>query len=1321
MAQLQDIIQSANFLTDSDDDRISFMQVFDKHKVQTIEEIEAGFSALCAKLREHRIKGDMDQGVYMAGHCVKCLMDLNFDSNQRFVDVLRACYGNKLVPGQLKVANRVWCDTKVDKYMETLEGQDLVEFIKIFKTDYSYQNGKDNSMELRYYESLTRVNRHMITKLWRVLDTSNSENMQQAETANEAFAEASLHNLKQVEATEYTQTGYIYADLSEMFLKKFDRFRDTNAMYLKIPHLVKPHLEIFIELVRNPNFPRHKRTVSKFEACLRALSAVLVEIPKEITGEVPAFVNLMFDLALTKHEATRELAKVIGRKFTDAKKIIIKSVQIDCERLKHAAESKEKEAQQIVEIYLKRPDQVPTVLETFSQFIAAIPDKKLLECIVRTLRDGKTKDIFKNHVDGIQKMMEAVWGVCRSFPIKKLVVKSCDSSDDCASEEEEEENKEGDKDDTEKQYDEAKKRFDTLNDTFEFLVRNLKSAKSIGKLNDYQMDAINEAIYSNNHYLWQLSYNFEEAPWQESPEKFVVFLEGVIQCAESKKMMTEHGMQLYAILIRTLYSGINSIKFVLDWSAGLPLSSYIPAYIKLAKTIEGREYVNDDDMLSSDGQLLLAVLIFMSFDGHDISQLGYLIQLPFKYFDHTESHIQSPAEMLMHVFSRQPNALLPQMDMIMEKTMKNKTNITLLSLLKAMLPLNLSLVSDKLDDVVECCVSTAGSAQMMWLDFVRQISEHDAGIFKSLHVDGLKKCIYDKYATMTVLGILHIIAKDQPQLLRKHESWMLEMCSSNPDYVSYVMQIIPLLSTGKKDEMTTMVNRLTRLVETSKPSEKVLVLFCIRSLALQDKAVIQTHVRTFESLKSNRECAEVSQQLIDIAKGLTAKELGIEIADQKVKVTELKRSMMKTNKDIGEVKVEIGKQDAKLAHVTVDVRKAQEDVSELQNGMNEMGAKVDEIDHKTMTNAPDWARDVSLLLNKPSDADWRLLAQRLGYCNNDIRAWACQADPCMAVLSEWYANHKAREATFGIMKALEEMDSGEALKIVKKAAEEAENVVSDDTEMDVTNPPPVFLSYQWGHQEEAKMLKEHLEAAGFRCWMDLGQMGGGDKLFAKIDSGMRSAAVVICCVTHKYAKSDNCNRETSTNKASEPEASITAASPQVFLSYQWGRQSEVEVLYNKLTRLGYTCWMDIHQMGGGDSLYDKIDRGIRGCCVTVSCVTPKYAMSANCRKEVTLAEALKKPIIPLMLDTIAWPPEGPMSMVLAPLAFIDCREEVSTWNGHGFQTLLKQISKQMKPARTLGWPNLDQVNTKPFDAKKQWRKVKNVGTVVATSQACNIL
>jgi hypothetical protein len=90
--------------------------------------------------------------------------------------------------------------------------------------------------------------------------------------------------------------------------------------------------------------------------------------------------------------------------------------------------------------------------------------------------------------------------------------------------------------------------------------------------------------------------------------------------------------------------------------------------------------------------------------------------------------------------------------------------------------------------------------------------------------------------------------------------------------------------------------------------------------------------------------------------------------------------------------------------------------------------------------------------------------------------------------------------------------------------------VVEDEEVEYTSPPPVFLSYQWGHQDEVKLIRNHLQMAGYECWMDIGQMGGGDKLFEKIDSGIRGAKVIICCVSEKYAKSPNCNREVGTDQ-----------------------------------------------------------------------------------------------------------------------------------------------------------------------------------------------
>ena len=140
------------------------------------------------------------------------------------------------------------------------------------------------------------------------------------------------------------------------------------------------------------------------------------------------------------------------------------------------------------------------------------------------------------------------------------------------------------------------------------------------------------------------------------------------------------------------------------------------------------------------------------------------------------------------------------------------------------------------------------------------------------------------------------------------------------------------------------------------------------------------------------------------------------------------------------------------------------------------------------------------------------------------------------------------------------------------------------------------------------------------------------------------------------------------------------ASPDIFLSYQWGKQKEISALFQRLTGLGFTCWMDIHQMGGGDSLYDKIDRGVRGCKIVLSSVTTKYALSANCRREVSLADALKKPIIPLLMEKIDWPPSGPMSMALTSLLYVNFSKDESiqlSWDGKVFDDLMKKIQESI--------------------------------------------
>jgi hypothetical protein len=151
----------------------------------------------------------------------------------------------------------------------------------------------------------------------------------------------------------------------------------------------------------------------------------------------------------------------------------------------------------------------------------------------------------------------------------------------------------------------------------------------------------------------------------------------------------------------------------------------------------------------------------------------------------------------------------------------------------------------------------------------------------------------------------------------------------------------------------------------------------------------------------------------------------------------------------------------------------------------------------------------------------------------------------------------------------------------------------------------------------------------------------------------------------------------------------------VFISYQWDKKKDIINLYNLFTNMGLKVWLDIHQMVGGDSLYDKIDNGLRNSDIVISCVTTKYGLSANCRKEVALADYLSKPIIPILLEKeMKYPPSGPMAPTLSILKYIDFTHNIDeknssiSWSGKPFDDLLQR----MKPH--LSKPIVEKVTSK---------------------------
>ena len=53
----------------------------------------------------------------------------------------------------------------------------------------------------------------------------------------------------------------------------------------------------------------------------------------------------------------------------------------------------------------------------------------------------------------------------------------------------------------------------------------------------------------------------------------------------------------------------------------------------------------------------------------------------------------------------------------------------------------------------------------------------------------------------------------------------------------------------------------------------------------------------------------------------------------------------------------------------------------------------------------------------------------------------------------------------------------------------------------------MFISYKWEIQETVKSLVSKLREAGYRCWMDISQMGAGDRMNEKISEGISNSKV----------------------------------------------------------------------------------------------------------------------------------------------------------------------------------------------------------------------
>ncbi|MGI9124675.1 MAG: sensor domain-containing protein [Mycobacterium sp.] len=101
----------------------------------------------------------------------------------------------------------------------------------------------------------------------------------------------------------------------------------------------------------------------------------------------------------------------------------------------------------------------------------------------------------------------------------------------------------------------------------------------------------------------------------------------------------------------------------------------------------------------------------------------------------------------------------------------------------------------------------------------------------------------------------------------------------------------------------------------------------------------------------------------------------------------------------------------------------------------------------------------------------------------------------------------------------------------------------------------------------------------------------------------------------------------------------------LFLSYSTRDRDDLENLLSALRRAGETVWFD-EELGGGEVWWQKILERIRGCDVFVFALSDNSLRSKPCLAELKYAQALGKPVLPILIGPVA-------SMRVSPLASVE--------------------------------------------------------------------
>ncbi|KAF6026409.1 hypothetical protein EB796_015297 [Bugula neritina] len=163
--------------------------------------------------------------------------------------------------------------------------------------------------------------------------------------------------------------------------------------------------------------------------------------------------------------------------------------------------------------------------------------------------------------------------------------------------------------------------------------------------------------------------------------------------------------------------------------------------------------------------------------------------------------------------------------------------------------------------------------------------------------------------------------------------------------------------------------------------------------------VLKQYKPQIEKMTSDVQFKDSANSILDFIEGRSlaivteqvdanTEQLGIvtnDLAETKGNVARIDETVQQHSEDIKDLNTEVTLQREELEVVKAELAEAMIDI--------------ERIDRKTVDTTPTWSHDVAKLLDPESNTDWRLLAKRLSYSNDDLKAWTAHHSPLYEYVS----------------------------------------------------------------------------------------------------------------------------------------------------------------------------------------------------------------------------------------------------------------------------------------------------------------------------------